>query len=160
MPAQHPKETDVLTTIVAVLGTLAGALTAGLLQARVARTARDDARSDDRRREAVDAVTTLAVTLSDHRRAMWELGDAQLTGADVDRVQALRDGAHCTRSAITAPAVRVQLVAPGVQEAARGALQAAYAMRNPPSLGGLESLRHAALDAHDALIAAAARHLA
>ncbi|MBV1958096.1 pRL2-23 [Streptomyces sp. BV333] len=147
-------------TLIAVLGTLAGALAAGIMQARIARTAREAARADDHRRTAIDAVTELAVAVSDHRRAMWEVGDAQLTGADADRVQALRDETHRTRSAITAPAVRVQLLAPAVQAAARIAIQATYAMRNPQSLEDLETLRGAALVTHDELVAAAAGALA
>ncbi|MFF8458812.1 pRL2-23 [Streptomyces albidoflavus] len=147
-------------TIIAVAGTLAGALAAGLIQARIARTARDAVRADDHRRTAIDAVTDLAVAVSDHRRAMWKVGDAQLTAADTDRVQALRDEAHRTRSAITAPAVRVQLLAPAVQPAAHTAIQATYAMRHPESLEELEELRSTALATHNELVSLASRHLA
>ncbi|MEU3084734.1 pRL2-23 [Streptomyces albidoflavus] len=147
-------------TIIAVLGTLAGALATGVVQARIARTARDATRSDDRRREAVQAVTDLAVAVSDHRRSMWELGDAQLTGADATRVQDLRDETHRTRSAVTAPAVRVQLLAPALQPSAHAAVQATYAMRQPTDLDELETLRAAALTAHDELVTAAATTLA
>jgi hypothetical protein len=149
-----------LTTIVAVLGTLAGALAAGLMQARIARTARDDARDDARRREAVDAVTTLAVAISDHRRAMWQLGDSRLTGTEDKRVRELRDETHRTRSAITAPAVRVQLLTPAVQESARAAIQATYAMRDVETTpGALATARQAAIDAHDQFIDRAAAYL-
>lgn len=146
-------------TLIAVLGTLAGALAAGLVQARIAHTARNAARADVRRRDSVNAVTDLAVALSDHRRAMWELGDARLAGADTGRVQALRDESHRTRSAVTAPAVRVQLLTPEVQAPARIAVQATYAMRHPKDAHELELLRRRALDAHDALIATAGPHL-
>ncbi|MEU3084703.1 pRL2-23 [Streptomyces diastaticus] len=147
-------------TLIAVLGTLAGALAAGIMQARIARITRDAARADDHRREAIDAVTTLAVAVSDHRRSMWELGDAQLTDADADRIQALRDETHRTRSAVTAPAVRVQLLAPALQPTAHAAVQATYAMRQPTNLDELETLRATALTAHDELVATATTTLA
>ncbi|PZT75127.1 MULTISPECIES: pRL2-23 [unclassified Streptomyces] len=146
-------------TLIAVLGTLAGTLVAGFVQARIAHTARNATRGDDRRRDCVNAVIDLAVALSDHRRAMWKLGEARLTGTDDERVQALRDEAHRTRGAITAPSARVQLLAPTAQEAARIAVQATYAMRNPQDTESLEALRRRALEAHDALITAAGRHL-
>ncbi|MDJ1138163.1 pRL2-23, partial [Streptomyces iconiensis] len=59
------------TSLVAVIGTLAGALVSGLLQHRVARTDRSDARAEQLRRDRMDAVTALARSVSDHRRAMW-----------------------------------------------------------------------------------------
>ncbi|PZT72254.1 MULTISPECIES: pRL2-23 [unclassified Streptomyces] len=145
-------------SLIAVFGTLAGTLVAGFVQARIAHTARNAARGDDRRRDCVNAVIDLAVALSDHRRAMWKLGEARLTGADDERVQALRDQAHHTRGAVTAPAARVQLLAPTAQEAARLAVRATYAMRNPNNAPELEALRLRALEAHDALIATAGRH--
>jgi hypothetical protein len=146
-------------TLIAVFGTLAGTLVAGFVQAHIARSARDATRADDRRRDSVNAVIDLAVALSDHRRAMWELGDARLTDADEERIQALRDESHRTRSTITAPAARVQLLAPVAQEAARLAVQATYTMRNPANAHELEALRRRALDTHDALITTAGRHL-
>ncbi|MFF7341487.1 pRL2-23 [Streptomyces sp. NPDC008163] len=145
-------------TLIAVFGTLAGTLVAGFVQARIARSARDATRADDRRRDCVNAVIDLAVALSAHRRAMWELGDARLTGADEERIQALRDESHRTRGSITAPAARVQLLAPVAQEAARLAVQATYAMRNPTDEHELEALRRGALETHDALLATAGRH--
>lgn len=149
-------------SIIAVAGTLAGALVAGIMQARQARSTRQAERADDRRREAVDAVTDLAVAVSDHRRAMWQLGDAEVTGAGADRVRELLDETHRTRSAVTSPAVRVQLLVadPAVQTAAREAVRATYAMRQPASLEVLQELRAEALTAHDEMVTAAARHLA
>ncbi|WP_330239467.1 pRL2-23 [Streptomyces sp. NBC_00525] len=148
-----------LIAVSGVLGTLAGTGVAGFVQSRIARTARNAARGDDLRRDCVNAVIDLAVALSDHRRVMWKLGEARLTGADDEHVRVLRDEAHHTRGAITAPAARVQLLAPLAQEAARIAVQATYAMRNPQDTETLDTLRRRALETHDALITAAGRHL-
>lgn len=147
-------------TIVAVVGTLAGAITAGLIQARIASTARNAAQVEEHRRTGVDAVAALAVALSDHRRAMWKLGDALLAGADVDRLQELRDESHRTRSAITAPAVRVQLLVPVLDVLARPAIQATYSMRHPEDLVSLEARRLHALKTHDAFVSSASQVLA
>ncbi|MFG2631835.1 hypothetical protein [Streptomyces sp. NPDC048473] len=53
-------------TLIAVLGTLAGVGITSTYQRRAARTAR----AEDRRTEALTAVTALAAALADHRRAM------------------------------------------------------------------------------------------
>lgn len=151
-----------MESIIAVLGTLAGAVVAGLFGLRQAASARAAERADDHRREAVAAVTELAVAVSDHRRSMWEVGDAEVTGADSERVRELRDETHRTRSAVTSPAVRVKLlVSDGpTKAAAEAAVKATYAMRHPHDLETLETLRAEALRLHDDLIETAARALA
>ncbi|MFD7416885.1 pRL2-23 [Streptomyces anulatus] len=147
-------------SILAVVATLAGALTAGLIQARIARSARTATRADNHRREAVAAVTDLAVALSDHRTSMYKVGQARFIGADDSRIQELRDAAHTTRSAITAPAVRVQLLAPGLHDAAVTATLATYAMRHPATEEALDDSRRHALATHDELVYSASQALA
>ncbi|WP_301124561.1 pRL2-23 [Streptomyces cacaoi] len=150
------------TSLIAVVGTLAGAIVSGLLQHRVARTDRADARADQLRQHRMDAVTALAVALSDHRRAMWQLRDAQLTDQPDQRVEELLEESHHTRSAVTDPAVRLRLLIadPAVRAAADEAVQATYRMRDAASLDVLQAQRRAALDAHDAMVEAAGRFLA
>ncbi|MFF8657818.1 pRL2-23 [Streptomyces huasconensis] len=149
-------------TLIAVFGTLLGAIVSGLLQHRAARSVRVEAREDETRTAQLDAVTVLAVAVSDHRRAMWELRDAVLRGEAAARVTELRDESHRTRSAITAPAVRVRLLVTdgAVRVAADEAIQATYRMRDAADMDALEDLRAAALNTHDAFIERAADWLA
>ncbi|MER6094201.1 pRL2-23 [Streptomyces bluensis] len=151
-----------VSTVIAVIGTLLGAIASGLLQHRAAHSVRVEARDDQRRAEQLAAVTDLAVAVSDHRRAMWEVTDAKLTDQPETRVTELRDESHRTRSCITAPAVRVRLLIEdqAVRAAATEAVQATYRMRDAADLAELEAMRQTALATHDAMIEAAARYLA
>ena len=137
--------------LVAVVGTLAGGLLTGLLQHRTARTGRTAARAEHLRQERLDAVTALAVALSDHRRAMWHVRHADLTAAPADRVRELRDESHRTRSALTSPAVRIRLLIPdaAVRGAAEAAVAATYALREAADIHALQRGRCTARDLHD-----------
>ncbi|MFH9106134.1 pRL2-23 [Streptomyces albus] len=150
------------TSVIAVLGTLAGALASGLLQHRAVRAERADARAEQLRRDRMNAVTALAVAVSDHRRAMWEVKDAELTGADAQRVIELRDESHRTRSAVTDPAVRLRLLVDdaAVREAAAEAVKATYRIRDAEDLTALQASRRAALEAHDTFVNQAGTFLA
>ncbi|WP_436737309.1 pRL2-23 [Streptomyces sp. BBFR102] len=147
-----------LATLLAVAGTLLGALVSGLLQHHLARA---EARAVQHRTAQLDAATDLADALSAHRRAMWAVLDATLTGAEDGRVTELRDESHRTRAAVTAPAVRIRLLIAdqAVRDAATTAIAATYAIRDATDLTRLETLRQAALMAHDHLVEEAARHL-
>lgn len=140
-------------TLIAVLGTLAGVGITSGHQARAARTARADAR----RTEGLEAVTELVARLADHRRIMWMRESIRLDGGDWS---AARAESHSSRSAITAPLLRVQLLMPTLADAAQDAAAAAYALRGAERDDILSQLRTAAIAASDALVAAAGRHLA
>ncbi|MFG2631836.1 hypothetical protein [Streptomyces sp. NPDC048473] len=73
---------------------------------------------------------------------------------------AARAESHATRSALTAPLLRVQLLMPTVASAAQEAAAAAYAMRGADDLTHLAGRRETAIAAGDTLVAAAARCLA
>ncbi|MGY1437160.1 pRL2-23 [Streptomyces reniochalinae] len=149
-------------SLIAVIGTLTGALLSGLLQHRAVHTERADARRQALRRDQLDAVTALAVAVSDHRRTMWESRQAMLAGADAARVLELREAAHETRSAITAPAVRIRLLIrdADTRAAADEAALATYRMRDAADLDELTALRSEALAAHDAFVSCAGMALA
>ncbi|MFJ1840017.1 protein kilB [Streptomyces sp. NPDC088175] len=140
-------------TLIAVLGTLAGVGITSGHQARAARTARADAR----RTEGLEAVTELVARLADHRRIMWMRESIRLDGGDWS---AARAESHSSRSAITAPLLRVQLLMPTLADAAQDAAAAAYALRGRDDHTHLAAYREAAIRASDALVAAAGRHLA
>ncbi|TGG79174.1 protein kilB [Streptomyces albus] len=140
-------------TLIAVLGTLAAvAITSGY-QARAARTARQETR----RAEGLAAVEALVAALADHRRAMWFREDLRLRGEDWS---AARTESHATRSAITGPLLRVQLLLPAAAGAAQDAAAAVYALRNADGHPTLNAARTDALTASDDLVAAVGRHLA
>ncbi|MFJ4813834.1 protein kilB [Streptomyces longwoodensis] len=140
------------TTLIAVIGTLAGTGLAGLMQHRSARTARTDSRRD----AAVQAVATLTAALADHRRAMWVREDLRLTGAPAEAYAEARAESHATRSAITAPLTTVLVLAPALAPAANAAARAAYDLRAAADRDTLTAHRDRALTAADELVAAAA----
>ncbi|CQR59317.1 hypothetical protein (plasmid) [Streptomyces leeuwenhoekii] len=84
------------------------------------------------RRDRLEAVAALACAASDHRRAMWMRGDAILKGASTERIEALRDESHMTRSAVTRPlvALRVLIEDQAVRTAADRMITLTYAIRD------------------------------
>ncbi|MEU0002127.1 protein kilB [Streptomyces microflavus] len=146
-----------LTAVVAVVGTLAGSLLTGVLQHFVQRAQRVSAEASARRTEGLDAVAALASALADHRRAMSVRGEIRLSGEDWS---AARTESHLTRSAITGPLLRVQLLLPGLAPAAQTAAQAAYAMREAGTAAELQEAREHAIRASDSLVGAAGVALA
>ncbi|MER5890756.1 hypothetical protein ABT160_43635 [Streptomyces sp. NPDC001941] len=151
-----------LATVLAILGTLAGAALSGAFQhAAAARTERT-ARRDQTRAAQLEAVTALAVAVSDHRAAMWTRADAALKGEPADRIRELRLHSHATRSAVTRPHVglRLHVTDPAVRQAADDMVNATYAMRDATtSAPALDTARAAALAAHDRFVDVAARYL-
>lgn len=147
-------------SLIAVGGTLAGGLLAGVLQQRGARAERRESRREARRTEALKAVTALAAALADHRRAMWELEDAKLTGKPEQAITGLLIVQHGTRAAINTPATTVAILAPGLAGVAREAARATYGMRNSNDLDELEDRRAEAAAATDLFVRAAAEFFA
>ncbi|MGP3637933.1 protein kilB [Streptomyces sp. 24-1644] len=149
-----------LSTVIAVAGTLLGALVAGLLQNRTARATRNAARDDQRQARELEAVTGFASAVAAHRRAMAVREELRLTDADADRIAAARAESHATRSAIEAPKVLVSILVPTLSQAAEDAARASYALRNAPDADTLNALREAAITAADRFTTTAARHFA
>lgn len=145
-------------SLLAVAGTLAGALVSGLLQHRV----RADARNERHREAWLDAVIGLTAALAAHRRAMVVLREAELTGALEERLRDLRDESHRTRAEVSDPAARVELLVgdEGVRAAAREAVQATYAIRDADGVSAVQEARRDALSATNALLDVARAHLA
>lgn len=152
-------------SIIAVIGTLAGGLLTGGLQARIGRAARQDDRAAARRAAQLDAVAALVAALEDHRRAMWvredlRLRDGDRTDAYTDAYTEARAASHATRAAVSAPMTRLAILAPELHAAAKDAAAAAYAMRGAGDRTTLDSLREDALLASERLVAAAGEYLA
>ncbi|WP_327168801.1 protein kilB [Streptomyces subrutilus] len=143
-------------SVIAVLGTLLGSVTAYLLQQRTIRTDRAEAQRREERRDRITAVTALAAAIADHRRAMWVREDLRLSGADDADYQAARLVSHGTRSALTAPLTTLAILAPDLAGAAQEAADATYALRGAQSRALLDARRAEAIESADRLIRAAA----
>ncbi|MFJ8250362.1 protein kilB [Streptomyces sp. NPDC094466] len=143
-------------SVIAVLGTLLGSVSAYVLQQRTACRDRAEARGYEERRDRIAAVTALTVALADHRRAMWVREDLRLSGASDADYQAARAASHNTRSALTAPLTTLAILAPELAEVAQGAAGATYALRNTENRELLDFYREAAIEAADDLVRAAA----
>ncbi|MEV6080981.1 hypothetical protein AB0L80_38670 [Streptomyces sp. NPDC052069] len=139
--------------IIAVLGTLAGALLTGALQHTAQRSQRAAAEAATRRAEALDAVTALVTALADHRRTMWVREDLRLRGQDWATARA---ESHTTRAAITAPLMRLAILLPTLTPAAQTAVTATCALRAAPDDTTLQTARQHAIRTADALVTAAA----
>ncbi|MFI9194300.1 hypothetical protein ACIG0A_33995 [Streptomyces californicus] len=105
----------------------------------------------------MDAVALLAVALADHRAAMWDLGTVRLAGGELGPARA---EVRRTRSAVTDPLVRLQLLVPGAGEAARRAVETVYGMRSADSAVGLQEARERAAKAAEEVVRAARGALA
>ncbi|MGW6684929.1 hypothetical protein ACWGBO_34445 [[Kitasatospora] papulosa] len=147
-----------LAAVIAVLGTLLGAVVAGAFQQKNASRTQRASADEQLRRERLEAVTALAAAGSDHRRAMWMRGEAELGGTSPERLEELRIASHATRSAITRPLVAVQVLIPDptVRTTAKDLVVAAYCMRDEAHT--IEALT-AAREAHDRFVDAAAAFL-
>ncbi|MEU9204088.1 hypothetical protein [Streptomyces sp. NPDC048332] len=150
-------------TVLAVLGTLLGAIVTGTFQHMAAGRAERAAATAQVRRDRLDAVTTLAAAGSDHRRALWMRGEALLRGADEAEREELRARSHATRSAITRPLVALRLLVPepAVHISAQAMVVATYDMVDAATdREGLTAAQDAARAAHDRFIDAAAAYFA
>ncbi|MFD7669269.1 hypothetical protein [Streptomyces sp. NPDC059788] len=151
-----------VTTVLAVVGTLLGAIVSGRFQERAAERSVLTNHAEAVRRDRLEAVTALACATSDHRRAMWMRGDAVLSRASAERNQELLDESHRTRSEVTRPlvALRVLIEDQAVRAAADHMITLTYAMRE--AFGTDEELtaaREAAKVAHDRFVDTAASYL-
>ncbi|MFJ5733937.1 protein kilB [Streptomyces microflavus] len=146
-----------LTAVVAVVGTLAGSLATGMLAHFAQRAQRVAAEVSARRAGVLEAVSALVSALADHRRAMAVRQQLRLDGGDWS---AVRTESHTTRSAISAPLLRLRLLEPALAATAQSAAQAVYAMREATTEAGLQEAREHAIRESDELVDAAGATLA
>ncbi|MFJ4343234.1 hypothetical protein [Streptomyces sp. NPDC088915] len=150
---------ELVVAVIAIVGTLLGALVTGKLQERSAGRTESAARGEQVRRDRLAAVTDLAEALSDHRARMWHRGDALLAGADTELLAGLRAQTQESRSRITRPLVtlRVLITDPAVRAAADRMVDLTYAMREAyTTTDALAQAREDAKTAHNAFVDAAA----
>ncbi|MGK4578433.1 protein kilB [Kitasatospora sp. HPMI-4] len=146
-----------LTTVVAILGTLAGAMLTALLQQRAQRADRQDGQAAETRKEALDAVVALVAAVSAHRAAMWRREDHRLAG---EAAEEDTTATRATRAAVTEPSVRVAILLPALRDQAEAAIRASYALRGATTPDALEAARSASVTADQELVTAAGRLLA
>lgn len=146
------------TTLIAVLGTLAGTVVAGLMQhLTTARTARNA--TDERRRQALaEAVPALLAAIVRHREHQW-LKVAARRDEQPDTAEA-RQARYAARSAVTSAMDTLHMVTRvgGLLATAQEAVDAAMALGD----AGADELDAAGLrarQAHTALRETGARHL-
>jgi len=147
---------EVSAAVVAVAGTLLGAVVAGRHQLQMARAARREALRD----QGLKALSALVAALADHRRAMWVREELRLTGASAAEVAAARETSHETRSAVTAPQVSATVLMPDLRAEVSQAVDATYRMRGARDLDALAAAREAAVGAAEHLMTVAAGTLA
>ncbi|MEU6210747.1 protein kilB [Streptomyces sp. NPDC047023] len=147
-----------IAALIAAASALLGVAVSTVLSHRQARTVREEARTDQRRVEALAAVTQLAAALADHRRTMWLREEARLSG-DTGRYESLRTASHATRSAITGPMTAIHILTPRLIAAADTAAAAAYLLRGADDRRSLDLLREQAIDAQAAFVTAARTEL-
>ncbi|MEU3226828.1 hypothetical protein ABZ695_27210 [Streptomyces sp. NPDC006976] len=151
-----------VTAALAIVGTLLGSIVSGRFQERAAERSVRVSHGEATRRDRLEAVTSLACAVSDHRRAMWMRGDAVLKQAGPERIEALRGESHMTRSAVTRPlvALRVLIKDQAVRAAADDMVTLTYALRDAyATTEALTAAREAAKTAHDAFVDVAAGYL-
>lgn len=151
-----------LATIIAIVGTLLGATVSGAFALRSAGRTERAATTEQLRRDRLEAVTALAAAGSDHRRTLWNRGEAEISNSGQARLGELRAASHITRSAITRPLVAVQILIPDpeVRAAAKQMVVATYLMRDADtSTEALTAARETARTAHDRFVDRAAAYL-
>ncbi|MEV6357912.1 protein kilB [Streptomyces hydrogenans] len=145
-----------LSTVIAVLGTLLGVIVAAAIQHRTTRANLDATRQEQRRDKELAAATAFASALAAHRRAMAVREGLRLDGAAPEAFAVARAESHATRSAIEGPKVTVSILMPDLAAAAEEAARATYALRSTPDHKTLDALRENAIAAADRFVTAAA----
>lgn len=143
----------VITSMIAVLGTLGGVAFTGWTADRRERSMR----RESRRIDAIRAVAELVAALSAYRRAAWVYECARLRGEGTGELRSVR---HAARGALDVPLTTLRVLVPGLARIAQEAVSAINAQRGVETASTLDALRQAARDASDRLVAAAAEQLA
>lgn len=146
----------ILTTAIAVIGTLAGATLNSRSQARAAREQRFEIHINDHIKEVRAAVASLVAVLDKHRGVMWTHEQSRLLGTTR---QADSETTTASRATISEPLTQLCLLAPQLATVAREAADATYELRESPTIKELDIRREKAKQAVIRLTDAAASHL-
>jgi hypothetical protein len=134
----------ILTSAVAVVGTLAGGTLTSLFQSRTARVQREDTHRRGQQDAAVSAVAELVAAFDKHRGVMWNAEKCRLTGLsnEIDNADT-----RASRAEVSAPLTRVCLLVPALAPTARDAAFHTYSIRGCPDEDELDRRRQLAHDA-------------
>jgi len=148
-----------LTTIVAVLGTLLGSIVTGTLQNKAADRTERTAAATRLLRDQLNTIAQLTAAASDYRRAMRKRAQGQLatnlTEAQLDR---LRSESHAARGAITQPMTMLRVLVPHPQlhDAAQAMVESAYLIRKAADSDEVQAAQEVARAAQDTFVKLAA----
>lgn len=150
--------TVIATGVIAVLGTLMGAVVSGLIQRRVARDGLAATERAALRRDQIAAISELAAAAADHRRTSVHRRVLAARGVDAEQLNAATAAVHGTRSAMAEPLARVRLLLPdpAVQTAVEDLATTTFALRDAEDI---EAGRLASIAAHDHLLTVAAESI-
>lgn len=145
--------TTVLTALIAVLGTLAGAGLNGHFQARTAKAQRLETNQREKEKEVKKSVVALVVALDKHRGVMWAAEKRRLVSGskDIDN-----DETRVSRAAVSEPLAELCLAAESLADLAREAAFHTFAMRGCPTEEELDIRRMRAHTATTKFVDAAA----
>lgn len=152
----------VLTSGLAVTGTLAGSWLTTRSQRKLQTTVRREQVEEARRERAIEDVAALQTALANHRRWMTLYEHAGATGADPEKIAELREKTHQTREGITGLQVRVKLALPELADTVDAAVAAVYEIGQSVRtelVPELEARRQKARDLSDQVTKAAAELL-
>ncbi len=139
-----------MSTAIAVMGILAGALLTGVLQHFAQRAQRMAQEAAERRSAGMDAVAALCVALADHRAAMLGSGNGPARGG---RAGAGSGGGAADAVGGDGPAGASPAPCAGAGEAARQAVGAVFGMREAQSAVELQEARERAAVAAEEVVA-------
>ncbi|MFJ2745415.1 hypothetical protein ACIO3O_37800 [Streptomyces sp. NPDC087440] len=146
-----------LSTIIAIAGTLLGAIVAGVIQRVNTARAHQESQAVQLRRDKLTAVTEFAAALDAHRAAMFKRGEAALAGAAEARVEELGARVQETRAGVSRPLVTLQVLIsdPAVRGTADVLVEATLRLREAETAEELTAFRLGAARAHERFVAAA-----
>lgn len=147
-----------LTTIVAVLGTLLGSIVTGTLQNKAADRTERTAAATRLLRDQLDTIAQLTAAASDYRRAMRKRAQGQLTKLSRTQQDQLRSESHAARGAITQPMTMLRILVPHPQlhDAAQTMVESAYLIRKAADLNEVKEAQDVARAAQDTFVKLAA----
>lgn len=153
-----------LASVIAVLGTLGGAVVAGVLQQRSAARSERAAQVERLRFDRQEAVKALIRALTAHRRNLYTRWKLRLQRAAVEQQEAARWESWNTRSEVSDARVALRMVTsdPEMLRLADQAIDSSYALsqvNEDTTQAAMDERGEQARRAHEAFVAAAAAYV-
>ncbi|MCH0540405.1 hypothetical protein I3F58_12655 [Streptomyces sp. MUM 203J] len=151
----------ILTSVIAVLGTLLGSALTHVFQQRTALRAEQSSREAHLRQERLDVYGTYAAQLVEFRQAMVHHWICVHEGRDADDEVSLRRRSYELRAGAQQALFQLQLItdAPEVNTAAAEAFRAIGKLNRATDRADLDTRRESARDLIDTFVVTARRHV-